>query len=342
MSVVLKVRSGDIFRDLCVLISGKPQSIGRLDHCDLAFPDDIEMSGRHLSISLNPDNSCGFSDPGSTNGTFVNEKPVSEGILLLGEILRCGLTEFCIQHVDVDEAKNSDHRHAAPSHVHPTAAPHAHQAAQPPRDKIEAARTQPSNAESSLSTLLPERSGFSGASALEICEKYSLGKEIELTPTVGESPAAYAHRLATSCHANECLVFLAYALPKRCAVWWLTQCTQAAESFKSDADRPMLALAEDWVRNPTDESRRKAMKMAEQLEMASPAAWAGVAAFWSHGSMAPPEAPSVEAPDHLTGKAVSGGAILATVLKTPEKAPDRRRQFTEIAIRISAGQLPWQ
>jgi hypothetical protein len=103
----------------------------------------------------------------------------------------------------------------------------------------------------------------------------------------------------------------------------------------------MLQLAEDWVRQPSDDARRKAMQMAESLEMESPAAWAGVSAFWSHGSMAPPSAPDVPAPDHLTGKAVTGGAILATVLRNPEKAAERRQLFTEIAIRIADGKLPW-
>ncbi|MFN5896308.1 MAG: DUF6931 family protein, partial [Planctomyces sp.] len=51
--------------------------------------------------------------------------------------------------------------------------------------------------------------------------------------------------------------------------------------------------------------------------------------------------PDVPAPDHLTGKAVTGGAILATVLKTPENAAERRQLFTEIAIRIADGKLPW-
>jgi hypothetical protein len=154
-------------------------------------------------------------------------------------------------------------------------------------------------------------------------------------------PEEYAKRLSTTCEENECLTFLAFALPKRCAVWWLTQCTQAAESFKSEADHPMLALAEDWVRKPTEENRRKAMEMAEELEMASPAAWAGVAAFWSHGSMGPPEAPPVPAADNISGKAVNAGAVIASVLHTPQHAPERRRQFTELGIRIASGQLPW-
>ena len=337
MPVVLRVKVGDNFRELCVLKQGKPQTIGRLDHCDLAFPDDIEMSGQHLSISLNPDDSCGFADLGSTNGTFVNEQPASNGILRPSDVLRCGVTEFSIQ--SVTDAQKTPPNSRAP-HDHSSSAAHVHAPA-PPREKIEAARTQPSVSETSATEVLPETRGFSGASALEICERYGLGKEIQPAPAVGESPAAYAKRLSASCENNECLIFLAYALPKRCAVWWLTQCTLAAESIKSQADHPMLALAIDWVRKPTEEKRRSSMQMAEALEMASPAAWAGLAAFWSHGSMGPPEAPPVFAADNLTGKAVSTGALIASVLQTPENAPQRRRMFTELGIKIADGQLPW-
>ncbi len=336
MPVVLRVKVGSGFLDASVLKPGKPQTIGRLDHSDLAFPDDVEMSGQHLSISLNPDNSCSYSDLGSTNGSFVNEIPVSNGILLPGDILRCGVTEFCIHHAD---EKNSAEPVKAHSHVHP--APRPVPAAVPGAGKMEAARTQPSMAENSSAVVLPEISGFTGDTAQEIFEKYALGKEISQVPNPGESPEKYARRLCAASEDNACLTFLAFALPKRCAVWWLTQCTLAAESFKSEADRPMLALAENWVRLPSEENRRKAMTMAEELEMASPAAWAGVAAFWSHGSLGPPEAPPVPAAEPISGKAVKVGALMASVLHAPQNAPERRRQFTELGIRIASGQMPW-
>jgi len=83
------------------------------------------------------------------------------------------------------------------------------------------------------------------------------------------------------------------------------------------------------------------MKLAESLEMGTPAAWSGVGAFWSHGSMAPENAPDVPAPDALAGKAISGGAILASVIHSPEKAPERRQQFVELALKISSGELGW-
>jgi pSer/pThr/pTyr-binding forkhead associated (FHA) protein len=80
MTVVLKVRDGERFRDVCRLESGRPIIIGRLPQSDAAFPGDFEMSGRHLSLTLLPDLTCRFCDPGSTNGTFVNEQRETEGV----------------------------------------------------------------------------------------------------------------------------------------------------------------------------------------------------------------------------------------------------------------------
>lgn len=301
MSVILNVKIDNSFQELCILQYEQPLIIGRLSQCDLAFPDDLEMSGRHLSLTLNTDMSCGFFDLESTNGTFLNDKQVTEGFLLPSDVLRCGTKEFRI-----GSASNCDH-HGGVVHTHPATSPGQHKA-------------EVSSTISSLAAVPPETSGFTSTSALEIYEKYSLDKEISSAPIEGESPATYAIRLSRSCDQNECLTFLAYALPKRCAVWWLTQSIRASESFKSDSDARMLELAENWVRKPTDEARRQAMQLAEALEMASPAAWAGVSAFWSHGSMGPPDAPTVPPPDDLTGKAVIGGAILASVFKNPEKA----------------------
>ena len=189
---------------------------------------------------------------------------------------------------------------------------------------------------------MTEEKGFVLGDARQIWQKYSLSESLKVEPNEGETAADYATRLDKSCHENECLQFLSFALPKRMAVWWLVQCVKAAESFQSNADLPMLAAAEEWVRNPTEDNRRKAMKLAEQLQMASPAAWSGVAAFWSHGSMAPADAPAVPAADDLSGKAIFGGVVLAVVLNTPEKAPERRRQFTQLALKISEGKLAWQ
>lgn len=69
--------------------------IGRREQlCDLAFPDDSSMSGRHCLVHV--EGSRFFvRDLESMNGVFVNDERV-DGVceLLPGDSLRIGLTRF--------------------------------------------------------------------------------------------------------------------------------------------------------------------------------------------------------------------------------------------------------
>ena len=130
----------------------------------------------------------------------------------------------------------------------------------------------------------------------EICAGFGLGEEAKkllaeerLNPEV--EPGAFLDELlALELHVDA-VRFLAYALPKREAVWWACQCVR---SVAAEADElPGLQAAEAWVRDPSEENRRAAMEAAESLEFGSPDAWAAVGAFWAEGSLAPPDAPVV-------------------------------------------------
>ena len=102
-----------------------------------------------------------------------------------------------------------------------------------------------------------------------------------------------------------------------------------------------MEVVDAWVKAPDDNVRRQAMQLAEELDMGTPASWAGVASFWSHGSMAPIGQPDVPAKDEMAGKAIAGGAILASVVNSPERAPQRRLAFGALAQEIARGEIPW-
>lgn len=336
MPIFLSVKEGHRFRDLAVLAPGKPLIIGRSPDVDVSFPQDFEMSSRHVQIEVQG-NVCRIQDLGSTNGSFVNGEPVKECQLKPGDLLRCGGTDFRIEVPDTTGTGTVvANPLAGAAHDHDHGQPGATASTSP------AERRPGTTTETSIPPDVLQKSGFSGETATEICRRFGLTKLISVQPEEAEAPEKFAVRLSTAGEDNDCLTFIAYALPKRLGVWWLIQCILAAESQKSDADPAMLKAAEDWVRTPTDEARRKAMQLAEELEMATPAAWAGVGAFWSHGSMGPANVPAVPPADNLAGKAISGGAILASVVNTPENAPARRKQFIDLALRIASGELTWE
>ncbi len=131
----------------------------------------------------------------------------------------------------------------------------------------------------------------------------------------------------------------AHALPKREAVWWACMCAlHTAVEPVAEPDRKARELAEQWVRQQTDELRREAMEQAKIAGFQSPEAWAGVAAFWSGDSLAPPDAQTkVAPPPHLTGVAVVGAVTLASVRNKPALKDARLERFLSSARDIAAG-----
>ena len=132
---------------------------------------------------------------------------------------------------------------------------------------------------------------------------------------------------------------IAHALPAREAVWWACACSRhtAACGAEPAAEAKVREAAEEWVRKPTDEHRRAAMKEAEAAGFSSPEAWAAVGAFWSGDSMAPPEAPKVPPQPHFPGLAVAGSVALAATRGPATRREARLRRFLVSARDIASG-----
>ena len=131
---------------------------------------------------------------------------------------------------------------------------------------------------------------------------------------------------------------MARALPKREAVWWACLAVRTlVDAQTSPAVVAAIEAAEAWVFRPSDETRRAAMDRAQATKFDHPGVWAAVGAFWSGGSMAPPNAPSVPPADHLTGVAVAGAVNLSAVMRQPQYAKDKLKGFLDQAVDIANG-----
>jgi hypothetical protein len=132
---------------------------------------------------------------------------------------------------------------------------------------------------------------------------------------------------------------VAHALPAREAVWWACACSRhtAASGANQAGEAQVREAAEEWVRKPTDEHRRSAMKQAETADFSSAEAWAAVGAFWSGDLMAPPEAPKVPPQPHFTGLAVAGSVALAACRGQALRREARLQRFLGSAKDIIAG-----
>jgi predicted component of type VI protein secretion system len=324
MRAFLRIKTGMGFRDAAMLQADRPLIVGRATTADIAVPDDHQMSSSHATITLT-DGKCLVQDNGSTNGTFLNGAQIKEGELKPGDELRCGAT---ILQVDAPDGALS-----APASVASTVPAAAGRAA---------AADESAGSASDLPDALQQDQGFVAETAMEIVQRFELQKDFEILPEASESTAEFIARLAEHEEENHSLNFLAFALPKRCGVWWAVQCVQSPDSAAVDDDPEILEIVTQWVKQPSEELRRKAMEAAEAVEMSTASAWAGVAAFWSHGSMAPPDAPAVPAADNMAGKAIAASVVLSTLGKTPIHAVARRKSFVQLAQQIAAGELPWQ
>jgi hypothetical protein len=131
---------------------------------------------------------------------------------------------------------------------------------------------------------------------------------------------------------------LAYALPRREAVWWACMCT--AHTAPPDLPEPYRLAreaAELWVRQPSDKNRRAAMQAADATEKQEPETWCAVAVFWSGDTIVAEDQPKVAPPPHMTGKGVAGVVYLAAVRGNPLLVDARLKRFLESGRNIAAG-----
>jgi hypothetical protein len=135
---------------------------------------------------------------------------------------------------------------------------------------------------------------------------------------------------------------VAQSLPKRQAVWWACLCVRkVAGASPADGTLAALGAAEAWVIDPSEENRRAALPAAEAAGYGTAAGCAAAAAFWSGGSLAPPNLPAVPPGEHLSAHGAASAVMLAAVATEPEKAPEKSREFLRLGVEIDEGAHPW-
>lgn len=161
----------------------------------------------------------------------------------------------------------------------------------------------------------------------EICSVAELSPEAQALLTPSVPPPDFVRQLVEKTLFADAVRFLAHALPKREAVWWAwVSARRAAGDNPPPAIKSSLEATEKWIAQPTDEHRRAAYAAAKTAELRTPAGCAGLAAFFSGDSLAPPDAASVPPGPFLTAKAVAGAVIFAALSPEPAKAPEKFQQ----------------
>jgi hypothetical protein len=137
--------------------------------------------------------------------------------------------------------------------------------------------------------------------------------------------------------------FLAHALPKREAVWWAWFCARRSAGAEPAPNvKAALDATEKWIAQPNETNRRAAKESADAATLATAAGCAGLAAFFSGGSLAPPNVPAVPPAPDLTSKAVAGAVTIAAAAPEPEKAPERFRAFLDQGLDVAKRIKLWE
>jgi hypothetical protein len=169
-----------------------------------------------------------------------------------------------------------------------------------------------------------------------------LGAEAQALVPSATGPEGYVSALLDAGLLQDAVRFLAYSLRPREAVWWACLAARAyidAGHPTEPPDTEALAAAEAWVFKPDEDNRRAAYDRAMATQFQTPAAWAAMASFWSGGSIAPANLPTVPPPSNVMGRAVWGAVIIASVInpKSPEDMESRHRAFLTQGIDIAQG-----
>lgn len=95
MFTTLTVVAGPDTGRQIVIHPGESFRMGRGQNADHAFPQDLSMSSIHFQIDGQHDGGA-VTDMKSTNGTFVNEKPVFRTVVANGDQILAGTTLFAV------------------------------------------------------------------------------------------------------------------------------------------------------------------------------------------------------------------------------------------------------
>jgi hypothetical protein len=178
------------------------------------------------------------------------------------------------------------------------------------------------------------------ARASDVCGTYDLNEEAAAQLQDGMTPRAFFEALVAQELFPEAIRFLAYALPKREAVFWAILCAeQSLGGSPIDTDVRALHAARDWTGDPTEEHRRAAEEAAYATNLATASGCAAVGAYFSEGSLAPAGLPEVPPQPHMTAEAVSGAVMLAAVAGDPAEILDRQRAFLATGSDVADGVL---
>ena len=156
-------------------------------------------------------------------------------------------------------------------------------------------------------------------------------------------PREFVRLLADNKLFPDAVRFLAHGMPKREAVWWAWVCARRATGPEPEPEtKASLAATEAWIAQPSEENRRAAHEAAKAAGLGTSTGCAGLAAFFSGGSLAPAHVAPIPPGEYLTAKAVTGAVIFAAIADEPAKAPEKFDNYLTQGLEVTVKIKLWE
>jgi hypothetical protein len=183
---------------------------------------------------------------------------------------------------------------------------------------------------------------FTAETAAEVAGRYKPGDALKVALVEGIAPLELLSNLTAAGAMVDAVQFLAHAVPTREGVWWACRAARSAAGEAPDAvTAEALRATEAWVADPTEAHRRAAGAASDAATLSNPAGCAAVAAFWSGGSLGPPDLPAIPPGEHLFASGVVGAVLLAAAAGPSERHDATLRAFLDDGLAIARGEHCW-
>ena len=177
-------------------------------------------------------------------------------------------------------------------------------------------------------------------SAIELCQMTSLEEDSLKLFRPHHSPDEFIRELAEHHQFADAIRVLTLYLPKRKTIFWALRGVE--EVFPRELvarERDALVTVRKWLEDGSEENRRAAMAIAEEMEYANAASCVAAAACWSEGSMGPAEFADVPADPKLTAQVASAALIMTATEGDVQSIGDRYKKLVQIGQKILSGEI---
>lgn len=180
--------------------------------------------------------------------------------------------------------------------------------------------------------------------AAELADRY----QIRLSPEAREllTPAVLNAEFVETLIANDldpdARRVLAFALPRRRALWWgcLTAWDALGQLAVGDSARLLSAIA-SYVIQPIDDHWRNVASAGKPIKRASLLGCLLYGTFVAHGSVMGPDKPRVPAPPHVFGRLIESAIYLSSVTKDVRNYRLHLREYLQLGQQLATGPAPW-